>query len=119
MKPSLKTEKKHGTLVLVHFAWPGQAPHTAKNQYRKSETNIPRQEIARPQSQFLHSCVCGRFIYSHDRSAYSAAGNMWSDPGNYINRSQTHECGNCGTEAAQLPEKEYINGIFVAVQYLL
>jgi hypothetical protein len=24
-----------------------------------------------------------------------------------------------GTEAAQLPEKEYINGIFVAVQYLL
>ncbi len=31
----------------------------------------------------------------------------------YINRSQTHECG--GTEAAQFPEKEYINGIFVAV----
>ncbi len=55
-----------------------------------------------------------RFIYSHDRSVCSAAGNMWTDPGN-INRSlQTHECG-IGTEAAQFPEKEYINGIFVAV----
>ncbi len=28
-----------------------------------------------------------------------------------INRSQTHD----GTEAAQFPEKEHINGIFVAV----
>jgi hypothetical protein len=36
-----------------------------------------------------------------------------------ISLSQTHECGNCGTEAAQFPEKEYINGVFVAVQYLL
>ncbi len=26
----------------------------------------------------------------------------------YINRSQTHECGN---EATQFPEKEYLNGI--------
>jgi hypothetical protein len=34
----------------------------------------------------------------------------------YINRAQTHECGNrVGTEAAQFPEKEYINRIFVAV----
>ncbi len=30
-------------------------------------------------------------IYSHDRSAYSAAGNMWTDPGKIMNRSQTHE----------------------------
>jgi hypothetical protein len=38
---------------------------------------------------------CKWFIYSHHRSAYSAAGNMWTDPGNIcINRSQTHECGN-------------------------
>jgi hypothetical protein len=32
----------------------------------------------------------------------------------YIKRSQTHECG-IGAEAAQFPEKEYINGIAVAV----
>jgi hypothetical protein len=46
----------------------------AKTQYRKFETNIPRKGISRPQSQFPHSCICERFIYSHDRSAYSAAG---------------------------------------------
>jgi hypothetical protein len=35
-----------------------------------------------------------------------------------INRSHTNECGNWdGTEAAQFPEKEYINEIFVAVCY--
>ncbi len=29
----------------------------------------------------------------------------------YIYRLQTHECGNWGAEAAQFPEKEYINGV--------
>jgi hypothetical protein len=47
---------------------------TAKTQYRKFETNIPRILIARPQFQFQHSGVCVRFKYSHNRSAYSAAG---------------------------------------------
>jgi hypothetical protein len=32
------------------------------------KTNIPRNETARPRPQFLHSCICERFIYSHDRS---------------------------------------------------
>ncbi len=36
---------------------------TAKNQYRKFEINIPRKEIARPQSQFPHSCVSVRDLY--------------------------------------------------------
>ncbi len=45
---------------------------------RKSYLSIPRKEIARPQSQFPHSCVRG----IADRS--------WE----YINCSQTHECGN-------------------------
>ncbi len=38
------------------------ACHTAKTQYRKFETNISRKGIAWPESQFPHSCVCGRFI---------------------------------------------------------
>jgi hypothetical protein len=75
---------------------------TAKNQYRKFETNIPRKE-----------CFYERFIYSHDRSAYSAAGNMWTDPGNIL-IAHRHMNGEIWTEAAQFPEKEYINGIFVA-----
>ncbi len=35
--------------------------------------NTPRKENARPQSQFLHSYICERFIYSHDQSVYLAA----------------------------------------------
>jgi hypothetical protein len=46
---------------------------------------------------------------------YSAAGKYVDQSWEHINRSQTHECG--GTEAAQFPEKEYINGIFLAVQF--
>ncbi len=40
--------------------------HCAKN----LETNFPKIETARHRSQFLHSCICEQFIYSHDRSAY-------------------------------------------------
>ncbi len=39
----------------------------------KSHLSIPFLGIARPQSQFPHSCVCEQFIYSQDRSAYFPA----------------------------------------------
>jgi hypothetical protein len=55
-----------------------------KDTYRKFETNIPRNETARPRSQFLHSCInlfCCSKIQA-DRS--------WE----YIDRSQIHKCGN-------------------------
>jgi hypothetical protein len=29
-----------------------------------------------------HSCVCERIIYSNDGSAFSAGGDIWTDPGN-------------------------------------
>jgi hypothetical protein len=69
------------------------------------KTNIPRKRIAQPQSQFPHSCVCERFIYSHHRFAYSAATNMWTAPGN-IKIAQKHMNVGIGTEAPQFPEKE-------------
>ena len=73
-------------------------PTLQRHNTSKSETNIPRKVIVRPQSQFPHSFVCERFIYSHDQSAYSAAGKYVDRTWEYINRSQTHECGNwdCG-----------------------
>jgi hypothetical protein len=46
--------------------------YTAKKicitQQRKTPLCIPLLGIARPQSQFLHSCVCERCTYSHDPS---------------------------------------------------
>ncbi len=74
--------------------------HTAKTQYRKFKTNIPRKRIARLQSQFPHSCFCEWFIYSHHLSAYSAVGKYVNRSWEYINRSQTHECGNWGRGCA-------------------
>jgi hypothetical protein len=88
--------------------------YTAKKQYRKFETNTPRKGIARSQSQFPHLCVCERFINSQNRSAFSAAENTILGI-QYINRPQTHENVETGTEAGQCPEKEHINGIFIAV----
>ncbi len=58
------------SFIFPRRLFPVTVLHTAKNQYRKFETNIPRN------GQFPHSCVCDRFIYSHDRSSYSAVGNM-------------------------------------------
>ncbi len=37
---------------------------------RQFRLYIPFLGIVRPQPQFLHSCVCERFIYSQDRSTY-------------------------------------------------
>jgi len=40
---------------------------------RKSHLFIPKKGIARPQSQFPHSCICERFIHYHDPSTYFLA----------------------------------------------
>ncbi len=68
--------KKLGTYMI---------PHTVPK-YSKNETVQPR-------SQFLHSCLCGQFIYSHDWFFYFAVLHLRTDFGN-INRSQKHECRN-------------------------
>jgi hypothetical protein len=67
--------------------------HTAKTVDRKFKANIPRNETVQPQSQFLLSYFCERFIYFHYRSACSAAGKQVDGLWKYINRSQVHENG--------------------------
>jgi hypothetical protein len=55
---------------------------------------IPRKGIARPPSQIPHSCVCERSIYSQDRSTYFPAAEQADRSWEFVNCSQTHECGN-------------------------
>ena len=69
---------------------------TAKTLYEKFETNIPKKGIARPQSQFPHSCVCELFIYCIPTIGLpillqEICGPI---PWEYIRLWQTHECGN-------------------------
>jgi hypothetical protein len=78
--------------------------YTAKNQYRKFETNNPRKGIARPQSQFPHSCVCEQ-IYIFPRSICLFCPRKYVDRSwEYINHSQTYECGNWDWDRA-IPRK--------------
>ncbi len=58
------------------------AAHTIDTLERKSHLCIPFLGIARPQSQFPHSYVCERFIYSQDRSTYFLQQNRQTDGGN-------------------------------------
>ncbi len=68
---------------------------TAKIVYRISETNIPRNETAWPQSQFLHSCFCEWFICPTIVCLFCCRKICRPILGIYcINRSQIHECGN-------------------------
>jgi hypothetical protein len=50
---------------------------------RKSHLCIPVLGTARPQSQFQHSCVCERFMYSQNRSTYILEQNRQIDCGNW------------------------------------
>jgi hypothetical protein len=64
----------------------------------KSHLCFPFLGIARPQSQFPHSCVCERFIYSQDQSTYFPAAELADQSWKYINLSQMYECRNRETE---------------------
>jgi hypothetical protein len=74
---SLKYASLRHIIKKIVWGIPVSASYTAKTQFRTFETNCPREGIARPPS-----CVCDRFLYSLDWSAYSAAGKRWTDPGN-------------------------------------
>ncbi len=60
---------------LLHHCMETSVPMNLYTVYTvtKSDLCIPRNETARPCSQFLHSWVCERFLYSQDQSAYLAA----------------------------------------------
>ncbi len=92
---------------------------TAKTQYREFETNIPRKEISWSQSRYPHYMYCN--VSVNDLFIPTIAlpillqekyvDQFWE----YINRPQTHECGNWDWGRAIPFLGIYINGIFVAV----
>jgi hypothetical protein len=95
----------HPFIFTYHAAIPGYANHATQyknNRNCKNQTpqifltKIPRKGSAQHQSQFPQSCICERFIYSHDPSAYSAAGIMSTYPGNIqiAHRHMKDEGGN-------------------------
>jgi hypothetical protein len=71
---------------------------------RNFDLCIPSKGTARPLSQFLHSCVCERFKYSHHRSINFPAAEYADQSWEYINRKQKHECRNldCGRAVLSL-----------------
>jgi hypothetical protein len=60
----------------------------------RNETVVSTTELQCSVSQFLHSYICELFIYFQDRSAYSDTEKYVDRSWKYMNRSQTHNCGN-------------------------
>jgi hypothetical protein len=70
----------------------GSTPALQRHNTENSKQKFPEEGIARHQSQCPHSCVCERLIYAPDPSA----GKDVDQSLEYIDRSQTQECGNWG-----------------------
>jgi hypothetical protein len=83
----MRTAGEAVLLILIH------AKYTATLQRNFNLCNT-RKVIARSLSQFPHSCVCERSIYSHDRSTYFPAAELAESSWEYINHSQKYECRN-------------------------
>ncbi len=73
---------------------------------------FPEKELRSLNPNFHIHVSVSDLIYSHDRSADSAAGKNVDRSWEYINRSQTHECGNWDWGRAIPFLGIYINRIF-------
>ncbi len=73
---------------------PRELPYSKQAHCNETHLCILRKGMARPQSQFAHSCVSERFMYSWNRSTYFPKAEQTDRSWENINRAQTLECGN-------------------------
>ncbi len=122
-RPQWKSDRQnlrraHGntiTMVIISYPDPLKASPKKRTNTGNSQQIFQEKELRGHSPNFhIHVSVSDLYMYYYRQSAYSAAGNMWTDPGN---TEIAHRRLNVETEpvAAQFPEKEFINGIFVAV----
>ncbi len=58
-------------------------PALQRTNTENSKQIFPEKELRGQSPNFhIHVSVSDLYVYSHNRSAYSAAGNMWTDPRN-------------------------------------
>ncbi len=104
-----------GTCALLILAWYKKNPYSPQRHNTKYLIQIfPEKELCGLSPNFhIYASVSDLYVPMIGLSILLQE-NMWTNPWNIKNHSQTHECGN-GTEATQFFSREYTNGIFVAV----
>ncbi len=90
---SMKKECRHARHKYI--AKKGEILHTL---YLKSYLCVPRNETARPRSQFLHLFICEQFIYIPRIGLPIGLQQNRQTAWEYLNGPQIHECGNWETE---------------------
>jgi hypothetical protein len=92
-----RKKNKQGTDLDLRWSLARYSPASTSYStlHRKSDLCIPRNGTVRSHSQFQHSFICERLIYSQDRSAFIwLQQNRQTDLGS---SSQIHESGNWET----------------------
>ncbi len=85
------SESSHRLNIKRKAYWPATLQmHCTEN----SKQIFPESKLRSALSQFLHSCICKRFIYSHDRFRKRNTAKNADRSCEYINRFQIHECRN-------------------------
>jgi hypothetical protein len=89
-------QKTRHRQIILNMRAAGKITQIAtKNPIQKIENKYFQKRIARPQSQFPHSCVYERFIHIFSLLICLFCCRKYVDQSwEYINRSKTHECGN-------------------------